>query len=38
VRDIFNNSRKYALALMEHLDALGVTVRVGDERRLKQLP
>ncbi len=35
VRDMFNNSRKYALALMEHLDALGVTVRVGDERKLK---
>ena len=35
VRDLFNNSRKYALALMEHLDALGITVRVGDERRLK---
>jgi selenocysteine-specific elongation factor len=35
VRDMFNNSRKYALALMEHLDASGVTKRVGDERVLK---
>jgi selenocysteine-specific elongation factor len=34
VRDQFNTSRKYALALMEHLDAIGVTVREGDVRRL----
>jgi selenocysteine-specific elongation factor len=34
VRDMFSTSRKYALALMEHLDAIGVTVRTGDERRL----
>ena len=34
VRDMFGTSRKYALALMEHLDAIGVTVREGDERRL----
>ncbi|MCK5053095.1 MAG: selenocysteine-specific translation elongation factor [Anaerolineales bacterium] len=34
VRDIFQTSRKYALALMEHLDAIGLTVREGDERRL----
>ena len=36
VRDVFTTSRKYALALMEHLDALGVTKRVGDERVLKE--
>ena len=36
VRDHFGTSRKYALALMEHLDAIGVTVREGDERRLKK--
>jgi selenocysteine-specific elongation factor len=36
VRDMFQASRKYALALMEHLDATGVTVRVGDDRVLKQ--
>jgi selenocysteine-specific elongation factor len=35
VRDLFKTSRKYALALMEHLDASGVTRRVGDERVLK---
>jgi selenocysteine-specific elongation factor len=35
VRDLFGASRKYALALMEHLDSLGVTKRVGDERVLK---
>jgi selenocysteine-specific elongation factor len=34
VRDKFQTSRKYALALMEHLDAVGVTVREGDLRRL----
>ncbi len=35
VRDHFNTSRKYVLALLEHLDASGVTVREGDVRRLK---
>lgn len=35
VRDLFATSRKYALALMEHLDAAGLTRRVGDERVLK---
>ncbi len=35
VRDLFNTSRKYALALMEHLDAQGITKRVGDERMLR---
>lgn len=34
VRDMFQTSRKYGLALMEHLDAEGVTVREGDVRRL----
>jgi selenocysteine-specific elongation factor len=34
VRDMFGNSRKYALGLMEHLDAIGITVREGDNRRL----
>lgn len=36
VRDLFNTSRKYAQALLEHLDAAGVTVRDGDVRKLKQ--
>jgi selenocysteine-specific elongation factor len=35
VRDMFQTSRKYALPLMEHLDRIGVTVRVGDVRRLR---
>jgi selenocysteine-specific elongation factor len=35
VRDEFNTSRKYALALMEHLDNEKVTRRVGDERVLR---
>src|SRR3990172_2957920 len=33
VRDMFRTSRKYALALMEHLDSVGLTRREGDERR-----
>lgn len=32
IRDRFNTSRKYAIGLLEHLDALGITRRVGDER------
>ena len=36
VRDLFGSSRKYALALLEHLDELKVTRRVGDERRLNR--
>jgi selenocysteine-specific elongation factor len=35
-RNIFDSSRKYMLALMEHLDASGVTVRDGDFRKLKK--
>ena len=35
VRDHFNTSRRYALALLEHLDEIGVTVRQGDTRKLK---
>ncbi|MBI4310347.1 MAG: selenocysteine-specific translation elongation factor [Chloroflexi bacterium] len=35
VRDMFGASRKYALALMEHLDQKRVTRRVGDERVLR---
>jgi selenocysteine-specific elongation factor len=32
VRDKFGSSRKYAIGLLEHLDAIGITKRVGDER------
>jgi selenocysteine-specific elongation factor len=35
VRDHFNTSRRYVLALLEHLDSVGVTVREGDVRKLK---
>ncbi len=35
VRDLFGTSRKYVLALMEHLDEQKVTRRVGDERVLR---
>jgi len=34
-RDRFNTSRKYALALLEKLDAVGITLREGDFRKLK---
>ncbi|MGE5375617.1 MAG: selenocysteine-specific translation elongation factor [Bacteroidota bacterium] len=36
VRDLFSTSRKYAQALLEHLDAIGVTVRDGDFRKLRK--
>ncbi len=35
-RDLFSTTRKYALALLEQFDAIGVTKRVGDARVLKQ--
>ncbi len=34
VRDMFNTSRKYAQALLEHLDEKKITRRVGDDRVL----
>jgi len=36
VRDQLNTSRKYVQALLEHLDAIAVTVRNGDSRKLKR--
>jgi selenocysteine-specific elongation factor len=36
VRDHFNTSRRYVLAFLEHIDALGITVRQGDARRLRR--
>jgi len=36
VRDHFNTSRRYVLALLEHLDDVGITFREGDVRRLKR--
>jgi selenocysteine-specific elongation factor SelB len=35
VRDLLNTSRKYVQPLLEHLDAIGVTVREGDTRHLR---
>jgi selenocysteine-specific elongation factor len=36
VRDLLNTSRKYAQALLEHLDAIGSTSREGDYRKPKK--
>lgn len=35
VRDLFGTSRKYIQAFLEHMDAVGITVRTGETRRLK---
>jgi selenocysteine-specific elongation factor len=35
VRDHFNTSRRYVLALLEYMDSIGITVREGDVRKLK---
>jgi selenocysteine-specific elongation factor len=32
LRDVFHTSRKYAIGLLEHLDSIGLTRRVGDAR------
>ena len=37
-RDMLKTTRKYAQALLEHLDEIGVTKRTGDERVLRQKP
>ena len=36
VRDLFGTSRKYALALLEHLDRSRITRRVGDARVMRE--
>lgn len=36
VRDMFNTSRKYALAFMEYLDNQKITRRIGDVRKLRR--
>jgi selenocysteine-specific elongation factor len=36
IRDLFGSTRKYIVPLMEHFDAVGTTVRVGDHRYLKE--
>ncbi len=35
VRDLFSTSRKYAQALLEYLDSIGLTIRNGDVRKLR---
>jgi selenocysteine-specific elongation factor len=35
VRDLLKTTRKYAQPLLEHLDSIGVTIREGDFRRLR---
>ena len=37
VRDLFNTSRRYVQPLLEYLDAIGITIRSGDFRRLKKI-
>lgn len=36
VRDMLDTTRKYIQAMMEHLDAIGVTMRAGDARVLRK--
>ena len=36
VRDMFDSSRKYVQALLEHLDAIGITLRDGEIRKLRK--
>jgi selenocysteine-specific elongation factor len=36
VRDMLNTTRKYAQAILEHMDMIGMTTRDGDARRLKK--
>ena len=35
IRDLFRTSRKYVIPLLELLDREGVTIRIGDTRRLR---
>jgi selenocysteine-specific elongation factor len=35
-RDLLGTSRRYAQALLEHMDSEGLTLRVGDARRLRR--
>jgi selenocysteine-specific elongation factor len=37
-RDLLGSSRKYTIALLEYFDREGVTMRIGDIRRLKTSP
>ncbi len=35
-RDLLSTSRRYAQVLLEHMDSEGMTLRVGDARRLRR--
>ncbi len=35
-RDLLGTSRRFAQALLEHMDSEGMTLRVGDARRLRR--
>ena len=37
-RDLINSSRKYTIPLLEYFDRDGLTIRIGDIRRLKSSP
>ncbi|NIO06754.1 MAG: hypothetical protein GTO40_01725, partial [Deltaproteobacteria bacterium] len=37
-RDLLNSSRKFTIALLEHFDREGITIRIGDTRKLKSPP
>ena len=37
VRDLLGSTRKHVVPLLEHFDAAGVTVRSGDQRRLRAI-
>jgi selenocysteine-specific elongation factor len=37
-RDLLGSSRKYTIALLEYFDREGITVRIGDARRLRSSP
>ena len=37
-RDLIGSSRKYTIPLLEYFDRDGLTIRIGDIRRLKSAP
>ncbi len=37
-RDLLSSSRKFTIALLEHFDREGITIRIGDTRKLKSPP
>ena len=37
-RDVLGASRKFAIALLDYFDHTGVTLRIGDERKLRSSP